>query len=100
MTKPDFSNIKKIEFAPSMEIERRQKAVDGLMRIIATTIFGCDEGEDADDWLRHCLVTDLSTIGDFAHHDGDLEKLDEALGFQVTGHDYIYEVAMRLVPPS
>lgn len=92
---------KGIVWTPDVKVRQHQEQATSLLRLIAV-MFYCDDPESADDWLAHSFASDESTLGDFLHEEGDgqIKKLSEALGFPVEMNNYIWEVALRMKPPS
>lgn len=101
MQKTPFEPVKDvfgrtIVSAPTDETQVSFSKVDALLVLIGEYMVDEEMGMTPEEWAGYCIVTDMSSIGDFCIEPEHLASLSAKVGFPVQDEDLVYEVARRM----
>ena len=77
-----------VEFAPDKLVEQYAHEMYQLLLLIGEFM----DPDDPKGWAEYCMVTDMSTLGDFTRDKKDVAGLSEKLGFTVERKMYLHEI--------
>ena len=74
--------------AETTQIEVNQENVKALLWMIAPFM----------GWknVDHVFVSDMSSLSDFGLDDGELQQIQNKLGFTIKASDYLFEIAAKM----